>query len=95
MRHTCSAVKGNKLWKKGCGFRIPLSKCYFMSKWTNWGRDKSNINTEALVLSVDRVLNFFSVENSLFQEYFLLFFVYFPQMDFWKSKSNVPLPGSS
>lgn len=55
---------------------------------------ESNINTEALVLSVDRVLNLSSAENSLFQEYFLLFCVYFPQMDSWKSKLNVPLQGS-
>lgn len=33
----------------------------------------SDIHTEAQILSVDRVLNFFSVESSLFQEYFLLF----------------------
>lgn len=42
---------------------------------TKLGRDIGNIHTEAQILSVDRVLNFFSVESSLFQEYFLLFFV--------------------
>ena len=36
----------------------------------------SNIDTEALVLSVDRVLNFFSVENSLFQELLLAYFLF-------------------
>lgn len=41
----------------------------FTSKMTNnWGRNESLVDTEAQVLSVDRVLNFFSVESSLFQE---------------------------
>lgn len=56
-------------------FRIPLSKCYLdvQIKLTGDMR-KSNIDTEALVLSDDRVLNFSSAENRLFQEYFLHFF---------------------
>lgn len=47
----------------------------------NWGRNESLVDTEAQVLSVDRVLNFFSVESSLFQESSCIFESIFPQMD--------------
>lgn len=59
----------------------------FTSKMTNnWGRNESLVDTEAQVLSVDRVLNFFSVESSLFRESSCFFESIFHR---WTSSLNV------
>lgn len=83
-------MKGKRLWF----LEFLWANVTSCPEWTNSGRDNSNIDTEAPALSVDRVLNFFPVENSLFQEYFLLLF-FSHRWTFESQKLNVPLQGSS